>query len=343
MSEQDPKPVRGFAKLVAFLIAGRTARRAVSGRESAPGASDGAQPDLDPSERVVPSSRRAETVVASLLFVAAILAFGFTVLYIVKGSNTQLLGLSLGLALLFGAAALIVAGKFVVPQETHVEPRGSLLVEEQAEEVAEMIEAGGEGVSRRVLLTGAGGVAGAALVTAAATPLASLGPNLEQIHTTPWRRGVRLIDDQGRPYAADEIQIGAFYTALPEHENPEQLGSGLIVVRLPADQIHLPSPRRNWAPDGILAYSKICPHAGCAIALYRYPTYEPTSASPAFTCPCHYSSFSPGEGGRLIFGPAGRSLPQLPLMIDSAGYLRAAGPFHEDIGPAWWGIRRSES
>jgi ubiquinol-cytochrome c reductase iron-sulfur subunit len=343
MSEQDPKPVPGFVRLVAFLIAARTARRAACGREPAPGSRDGAPPDIDPSERVVPSSRRAETVVASLLLVAALLAFGFTVLYIVEGSNTQLLGLSLGLALLFGAAALIVAGKLVVPQETHVEPRGPLLVEERAEEVAEMIEAGGEGVSRRVLLTGAGGVAGAALLTAAATPLASLGPNLKQIHTTPWRRGVRLIDDQGRPYSADEIQIGTFYTALPEHEDPGQLGSGLIVVRLPADQIHLPSPRRDWAPDGILAYSKICPHAGCAISLYRYPTYEPTSAGAAFTCPCHYSTFLPGEGGRLIFGPAGRSLPQLPLMIDSAGYLRAAGPFHEDIGPAWWGVRRSES
>ena len=40
----------------------------------------------------------------------------------------------------------------------------------------EIIEAGGQGISRRVLLIGAGGVAGAAMVTAAATPLASLGP-----------------------------------------------------------------------------------------------------------------------------------------------------------------------
>jgi ubiquinol-cytochrome c reductase iron-sulfur subunit len=343
MSEQDPKPVRGFAKLVAFLIAARTARRAAAGREPPPDGGPEAHPDVDPSERIVPSSRRAETLVAALLFIAAILAFGFTAIYVVAGSNTQLLGLSLGLALAFLAAALIVAGKFVVPQETHVEPRGPLLVEEQAEEVATMIEEGGEGISRRVLLTGAGGVAGAALVTAAATPLASLGPNLKQIHTTPWKRGVRLIDDQARPYAADEIQIGTFYTALPEHEDPEQFGAGLVVVRLPAEQIHLPAARHDWAPDGILAYSKICPHAGCAIALYRYPTYEPTSAGPAFTCPCHYSTFLPGEGGRLIFGPAGRALPQLPLMIDAAGYLRAAGPFHEDVGPSWWNVHRSES
>ena len=70
--------------------------------------------------------------------------------------------------------------------------------------------------------------------------------------------------------------------------------------------------------------------------------YE-SSAIPAFTCPCHYSTFLPGEGGRLVFGPAGRSLPQLPLMIDDEGNLRAAGPFQEDIGPSWWATRRSES
>jgi predicted choloylglycine hydrolase/nitrite reductase/ring-hydroxylating ferredoxin subunit len=90
-------------------------------------------------------------------------------------------------------------------------------------------------------------------------------------------------------------------------------------VRLPANFLHLPAARRDWAPSGILAYSKICPHAGCAISLYRYPTYAPTSQQPAFTCPCHYSTFLPGEGGRVIFGPAGRSLPQLPLLIDSDG------------------------
>jgi ubiquinol-cytochrome c reductase iron-sulfur subunit len=154
---------------------------------------------------------------------------------------------------------------------------------------------------------------------------------------------VRLVDDEGRPYRADEIQIGSFYTALPEHSDPESFGAGVLVVRLPAEFLHLPADRRSWAPKGIVAYSKICPHAGCAISLYRYPTYAPTSQEPAFTCPCHYSTFLPGEGGRLIFGPAGRALPQLPLMVDSQGYVRAVAGFHEDIGPSWWGVHRRQS
>lgn len=340
MTPEEPTPVKRFAGAFALLLAARTLVRSLAGREPPPPAPES---DVDPTERAVPSNRRAETLVATLLLIAAVLGFGFVAIYVILQTNTQLLGLAMGLMLAMLAAAAIIAGKLVVPQETHVEERGELLVEEEAEEVVEIVESGGEGISRRKLLAGAGGAAGIAAVAAASAPLASLGPRLQGIHSTPWHRGVRLVDDQGRPYLADEIQVGTFYTALPGGGDPERIGSGLLVVRLLADQIHLPAARSGWAPDGILAYSKICPHAGCAISLFRYPTYEPTSLQPAFTCPCHYSTFLPGEGGRLIFGPAGRSLPQLPLMIDDQGYLRAAGPFHEDIGPSWWNVHRSES
>jgi ubiquinol-cytochrome c reductase iron-sulfur subunit len=340
-----PAPPKRASKLVGLLIALRASWRAARTRRPQPPAEPGGpEPEsLDPTERKVPASRRAENLVVGLLFAAAVTGFGFTAIYVVLSGNTQLLGLTMGLTLALLAAAAIIAGKFVTPQEIKVEDRGPLLDEEQTDEVIKVIQAGGEGVSRRVLLTGAGGLAGAALVTAAATPVASLGPKLDGIHETQWRRGVRLVDDQGSPYLAEDIQIGSMYTALPERGDPEKIDAGLIVVRLLAHQIDLPAARRGWAPDGILAYSKICPHAACAISLYRYPTFQSTSVGPAFTCPCHYSTFAPGEGGRLLFGPAGRSLPQLPLMVDPQGYLRAAGPFHEDIGPSWWNVHRAES
>jgi ubiquinol-cytochrome c reductase iron-sulfur subunit len=335
-------PAKRFGRIVALAAAARAFWRAAAHREAPPPPPESHE-DEDPSERTVPSNRRAETLVAVLLLLAAGFAFAFTAIYIILQTNTQLLGLAMGGALALLAAAAIVAGKLVVPQEIHVEERDALLEEEETEEVVEMIEAGGEGISRRTLLAGAGGVAGAAIVTAAATPIASLGPRLHQIHSTDWHAGVRLLDDQGRPYRADEIQIGSFYTALPEGGDPEHLGSGVLVVKLPAEFLHLPPARQSWAPQGIVAYSKICPHAACAISLYRYPTYAPTSAEPAFTCPCHYSTFLPGEGGRLVFGPAGRALPQLPLRIDDQGFLRAADGFHEDIGPSWWNVHRGES
>ena len=342
MTPDDPGRVTRWAKIAGLLVAARATVRATRGRSPAP-PPPAPESDFDPRKREVPSNRRAETAVAALLGLAALSALAFTVVYIAVSGDTQLLGIALGGSLCLLAAACIVAGKLVVPQETAVEERDRLLDEEQTEEVLEIIESGGQGLSRRALLAGAGGVAGAALLTAAATPLASLGPTLSSFHKTPWARGIRLVDDQGRPYRAEEIQLGSFYTALPEHSDPEAFGAGVLVVRLPTSYIHLPAARRDWAPDGILAYSKICPHAGCAISLYRYPTYAPTSQVPAFTCPCHYSTFLPGEGGRLVFGPAGRALPQLPLMVDSGGYLRAAAGFHEDVGPSWWGVHRAQS
>ncbi|HEY3728862.1 MAG TPA: Rieske (2Fe-2S) protein [Solirubrobacteraceae bacterium] len=339
--DADPPTGPRLAKALGFLVAARTAWRTARRRELPASLPEPAEDEVDPSERTVPANRRAETVVAVLLALAAVFGFGFTAVYVVAETNTQLLGIAMGGALALLAAAAIVAGKLVVVQETSVEERDQLLDEPQAEQLIEVIEAGGEGISRRVLLAGAGGLAGAAVITAAVAPLASLGPPSHSLHASPWTRGIRLVDDEGHVYAADAIQIGSFYTALPEGESPEVFGAGLLVVRLPPQMIHLPASRATWTPDGIMAFSKICPHAGCAISLYRYPTYEPTSAEPAFTCPCHYSTFTPGDGGKVIFGPAGRALPQLPLMIDGEGNLRAAGRFDEDVGPSWWGVRRT--
>ncbi|MBO0768309.1 MAG: Rieske (2Fe-2S) protein [Solirubrobacterales bacterium] len=321
-------------ELLLRLLTGWAALKALRPQRSA------RQPDpATTMEQRLGSSHRAESIVAGLLGLAAVCAFAFTAVY-AAGANTQLLGLALGLALLLAAAAAIVAGKAVVRQETAVQERDQLESADATEHVLEITHSGGEGISRRTLLIGAGTAAGAALVTAAATPVASLGPRLDRIHATPWRRGVRLVDDQGRPYSAQQIEIGSFYTALPEGGDTEDLGAGIVVLKLPPELLQLPAGRRGWAPQGILAFSKICTHAACAVSLYRYPTSEQTSAEPALTCPCHYSTFLPGQGGKVAFGPAGRPLPQLPLQIARDGSLRAAGGFDQDIGPSWWDVHR---
>jgi ubiquinol-cytochrome c reductase iron-sulfur subunit len=298
------------------------------------------RPPVDPAHRDVSGNRRAESIVIALLLGAAALALGFLAAYALD-ENTQLLGLALGLAFALLAAALVIAGKAVVPQETAVEERAALERPDDVDEVAGRLAGAREGVSRRGLLLGAGGVAGAAVGGALVAPAASLGPKLGgSIHETPWRRGRRLVDTDERRYRPRDIAVGSSYTALPEGARSAGFGAGLVVVRLPGEMLELPPERRDWAPEGILAFSKICPHAGCAISLYRWPLYEPTSDGPALVCPCHYSTFDPATGGRLIFGPAGRSLPQLPLMVDADGYLAAAGPFPEDVGPSWWHVRR---
>jgi ubiquinol-cytochrome c reductase iron-sulfur subunit len=147
------------------------------------------------------------------------------------------------------------------------------------------------------------------------------------------------VDEQGKPLRAADIEQKVFYTAYPEGADREQYGSPVVIVRLDPRDLHLPAERRNWAPGGILAYSKICTHAGCAISLYRVPTFPPVQPRPALVCPCHYSTFDPARAGEVLFGPAGRPLPQLPLRIDGNGELRAAGNFSGAVGPSWWGVR----
>jgi ubiquinol-cytochrome c reductase iron-sulfur subunit len=364
MSSEQPGRLARVARTLAAILAVRrlgeapaespahTAAGPATGPATTPPRTSepGSEPDesletaVDPSERTVPANPRAEALVAALLAVAGLFGFAFLVVYILAGFNTQLLGLAVGGMLALLGAAAIIAGKRVVPQETSVEERDALLKPDEVEEVVGMVESGGEGISRRGLLAGTGALAGAGLVVAAVTPVASLGPRLAGIHYSPWVRGRRMVKEDGTPYRADEVEVGSFYTALPEGADWEQLGAALLLVRLPEHYIHLPASRAGWAPQGILAYSKICPHAACAVSLYRYPTFNATTDErPAFTCPCHYSTFLPGEGGRLIFGPAGRALPQLPVTIDVDGSLRAGGGFDEDVGPSWVNVHRPRS
>jgi ubiquinol-cytochrome c reductase iron-sulfur subunit len=204
-----------------------------------------------------------------------------------------------------------------------------------------MIAESGDRFTRKRLLRVAAGGATAAVGAALVTPAASLGPLLRvnRLAETPWHRGVRLVDEHGRPLRAGDIEPESFYTAFPQGASRELLGAPLVLVRIDPGDLQLPRGREGWAPDGILAYSKICTHAGCSVALYRAPLYEPTSSRPALVCPCHYSTFDPARGAKVLFGPAGRPLPQLPLTIDGGGRLIAAGGFSGRIGPSWWGVR----
>jgi len=303
------------------------------------------RPRLPEEGRIIPSAgpdRAAENGVLVLFGCATVCALAVPVVYAFDAipHQTQFLGLALGLAFAFLSAACVVIGKRLVVTE-ELEEDYPLPHPAEQEAVEEIVEESGDRFTRKRLLFVAGAGAGTALGAALLTPAASLGPLLDvtSLYRTPWRRGVRLVDEDGRPFLADDVDEDTFYTAYPEHADREQMGAPLVVVRLEPAALRLPDGRRRWAPDGILAYSKICTHAGCAIALYRKPTFPPTQPRPALVCPCHYSTFDVADGGSVLFGPAGRALPQLPLAIDSAGNLRAAGNFSGPVGPSWWGVR----
>ena len=301
---------------------------------------------VERGERIVPPgppSPRAELFVLTLFGATAACAVAFIVVYAVESipHQTQFLGLSLGLAFAFLAAALVVIGNRLVVTEELEEGYPPPAHPSEQESLEQLVAESGDRMTRKRLLLLGGGAAGAALGAALVAPALSLGPAFEiaPLYRTPWRRGVRLVDDRGRPLRADEILEETFYTAYPEGADREQLGAPLVVVRLQPAELHLPAGRDGWAPDGIVAYSKICTHAACAVALYRKPTFPDVEPRPALVCPCHYSTFDPARGGKVLFGPAGRPLPQLPLEVRCGGELLAGGNFSGPVGPSWWGVR----
>ena len=297
-------------------------------------------------DRVVPEGDRnmgAETAAILLLLLAALLCAAFVVVYAVDRipDQTQFLGLALGLALVCFAAALIITARRLIVTEELVEEYPPEVHAGEVDLIASAAEEAGSRLSRRRLFKLALLAAGGGLATAVITPAASFGPLLrvKDYFGTPWTRGRRLVDEDGRPYSASDIEEKDFYTAFAEGVDKEELGSSLVLVRLPKTSLKLPPELQGYDADGIVAYSKICTHAGCAIAMYRVPTFPPDEPHPALVCPCHYSTFDPSTGGTVTFGPAGRPLPMLPLTIDGKGHLRAKGNFNEAVGPSWWGVR----
>jgi ubiquinol-cytochrome c reductase iron-sulfur subunit len=305
----------------------------------------------EPEEaRIVPAlppNPAAELAALGLLGLSSLSALGFILIYAFGASLpdvTQLLGASIALALLFFAAALIVVGLKLVPTEEVAEEYPPHEHPGEQQVIAELMDESGTRFTRARLfklgLVGAGGTLGLALLA----PAVSFGPlfHVGDFLRTPWRRGRRLVDENGRPYKAADIEEKNFYLAFPEgvgDEGKEQMAASLVVIRLPPDQLDLPASLKGYDAHGILAYSRICTHAGCAITLYRAPLFQPDEPKPALVCPCHYSTFDPATGGTVTFGPAGRNLPLLPVFQDSKGYLRAKGNFSGPVGPSWWGVR----
>jgi ubiquinol-cytochrome c reductase iron-sulfur subunit len=326
------KPWRWVVALFALLF-GRIRRQRSEGGDSG---SD---------ERIVPEGspeRQAENWVLAFLAMAVLWAAGFVVAYAEfspTGLPTELLGICLAGCLLSITAALTVVAKRLVVTEELEEEYPTEHPEEQSE-LAQIVRESGSRFTRKRLLLGAAGAAAGALGVAALTPAVSLGPlwDTGPLDESPWRRGRRLVNVDDIPYRADNIHEDTFYTAFPEGADKEFIASPLVMVRLNPHSVHMPPDRQDWAPLGIVAYSKICTHAGCAIALYRKPTFPAVEPGPALVCPCHYSTFNPANGGSVEFGPAGRKLPMLPLAIDGKGFLRAAGNYSARVGPGWWNV-----
>jgi rieske iron-sulfur protein len=86
----------------------------------------------------------------------------------------------------------------------------------------------------------------------------------------------------------------------------------------------LVGPTRERAVEGVVAYSAICPHAGCEVSVWA-------AEQKTLECSCHYSHYDPRDGAAVIDGPTPRSLAALPLKL-ADGKLVVAKPFTARVG-----------
>ena len=276
--------------------------------------------------------RRASLIVAIAFGASTLAALALFVVYI-AGGQPQLEGALLFVALTgIGAGLMVWATRLmtgigqITQSRRHAPPPS-----EEKEAAAEAMAGGVEEMSRRRLLfrllLGAAG----ALGLAAIFPIRSLGraPGAS-LFRTEWHTGLRLVDVDGNLVTRDTLEVDSFTTVFPE----DAVGSGdsqAVLIRVPTGSLDLPPDRLAGAPDGYVAYSKICTHAGCAVGLYL-------AAVQQLRCPCHQSTFDVLNGARPVYGPAPRALPQLPIEIDPDGTMRALGDFTAPVGPSFWDL-----
>jgi ubiquinol-cytochrome c reductase iron-sulfur subunit len=306
------------------------------------------QADVDPR-----AAKRAERQIVVLFAISVIGTIGFILAYVlVRPGETvasmRLSNLLLGIALFFtmfgiGAAAVHWAKTLMSDHEREEARHPQRSDEAIRAEAVGMLKQGAEesGIGRRGVLKGAVLSAVALAPLTVAVPLiGELGGdwNINRFRHTLWGPGRRLaIDPTGEPIRAASVTIGSTVHVIPEgmreeagsHWIEEKAKAVVLMVRIDPRELTEAEDRRDWSFDGIVAYSKICTHVGCPVALYEQQTHH-------LLCPCHQSTFDMSDGAKIVFGPASRPLPQLPITVDDEGYLIAQDDFDEPIGPSYW-------
>ena len=286
----------------------------------------GADPEPQP-RRVTGGGRGYERLAAAGFGVTVLAGIGLAMTYAAGGqpqAEGVLLALSLG-GLGFG---FVIWGHHLLPRGPVVQQREILATSEAERHAFEADLERGE-VGRRTLLTRMLGLAVASLGLAVAFPVRSLGPCPgNSLRRTPWRKGTRAVNGNGTPVRAGEVPVGGLVTVFPEGE--VESGSGqTVLIRVEEGLLRLRPGRETWSPGGLIAYNKVCTHAGCPVGLYEADSHQ-------LLCPCHQSAFDVLDGARPTAGPATRSLPQLPLSIDPDGVVVAQSDYTEPIGPGFW-------
>jgi ubiquinol-cytochrome c reductase iron-sulfur subunit len=312
----------------------------------------GEETAVPPAPRELPAdppdlrkARKAERIVAALFTLSALAGVGFIAAYVgleVHSVNAVLrsnlaLGLSMAVVFLALAAGAVIWVRNIMPTVELTEERHPMAsAPEDREAFAETFEEGAEAsqFTKRPLLRRTLIAASLPLVAAPVVLLRDLGPMPgTSLRHTVWRKGMRLLtygaNTPIRP--GDFSSPGGMITVVPDgfQDNQDALAAATaIIIKFAPGELQPPTVM-NWTVDNIVCYSKICTHVGCPAALYEHTTHH-------ILCPCHQSTFDAPRGATVLFGPAPRPLPQLPITTDAEGYLVAQSDFHEPVGPSFW-------
>lgn len=279
-----------------------------------------------------PRTGRSAGRLAAAAFVVSILAGLSLAGAYLADANNQVQGLLLFLCLGGIGVGLVLWAKRYLPRGPEWEPRGRLgSTDEELEAFSEDFSVGSDELERRGLLTRLLLGAGAALGLGLIFPVFSLGPDPNTaFRTSPWKKGRRVVDEAGNPITRDgQPQLNGVITVFPEGHLDKEFAQTLLIRFSDAAGFQPRTGREDWTPENLVAYSKVCTHAGCPVGLYE-------EESGLLLCPCHQSTFDVMDGARPVFGPAAVSLPQLPLRFNDDDELVADGDFSDPPGPGFW-------
>ncbi|MEV8268083.1 Rieske 2Fe-2S domain-containing protein [Microbacterium sp. NPDC076911] len=314
--------------------------------------------DQDPA-----AMKRAVRTVYTLFYVsvaASIWAIAAYMLFPIESGriidirhNNLFIGLGIALALLAIGIGAIHWSKAIMSDKEFIEPRHATRGRDVTREAAIQVfdEANEEsGFGRRTVIRNSMIAAIVASVAPGIVLFRGLAPFDSPEHPdagnpvallshTMWKEGSRLAHDPtGEPIRAADLTLGSAVHVIPQelaelshHDGylEEKAKAIVLLMRLLPDQLIETEERKDWSYNGIVAYSKVCTHVGCPVALYEQQTHH-------LLCPCHQSQFDVTDEAKVIFGPAARALPQLPITVDDEGYLIATSDFNEPVGPSFW-------
>ncbi len=298
--------------------------------------------DADPAR-----ARRSERIISLFFLLSAAGTIGFIASYVAYHPNVStaeartqniLLGVCLGVTLLGLAAGIIGWVRWLMPAHETLQERHELSSSEADREAAAQIVMTGfeeTGLPRRSLLKRTLGLSLGLMALPGVVVLRDLGPLPEKkLRTTLWEKHSPLLNaETGKPVKLGELAIGGFMTVVPrpvEEMSPEDYAKAPVLLIRLEPGLNQPLPgREGWAYEDHVAYSKICTHVGCPVGLYQKQNHN-------LLCPCHQSTFHVPDGCNVVFGPAARRLPQLPITVNENGEFIAQAGFDEPVGPSFW-------